>query len=257
MNSIEIAVVILTFIFGGALLGMSIGRKVPRHLTPETKAVVTAAMAVIGTMTALVISLLISTASTSFSARNEALSRMSADVVRLDQLLRRYGPETDGVRTLLGRYMAMKIDELFDHVGGSAPGTEEPASTAVLDEVQDRIRVLPPSDDDRHWLAAQALQIAGDLSNARWTMIQQNLELRSAAVPGSGGDVADRAVRQLRPVRAPEPDNGGVAVCLCACHLGGLQGGTRHGHAVRRPGPHHRLSAAPVERSAAASPGYD
>jgi hypothetical protein len=175
MNSIEIAVVILTFVFGGALLGMSIGRKVPRHLTPETKAVVTAAMAVIGTMTALVIGLLISTASTSFSARNEALSRMSADVVRLDQLLRRYGPETDGVRTLLGRYTAMKIDELFDHVGGSAPGTEEPASTAVLYEVQDRIRVLPPSDDDRRWLAAQALQIAGDLSNARWTMIQQNL----------------------------------------------------------------------------------
>ena len=175
MNSIEIAVVILTFVFGGGLLGMSIGRKMPRHLTPETKAVVTAAMAVIGTMTALVISLLISTASTSFSARNEALSRMSADVVRLDQLLRRYGPETNGVRTLLGRYTAMKIDELFDHVSGSAPGTEEPASTAVLDEVQDRIRVLPPSDDDRRWLAAEALQIAGDLSNARWTMIQQNL----------------------------------------------------------------------------------
>ena len=122
MNSIEIAVVILTFIFGGALLGMSIGRKVPRHLTPETKAVVTAAMAVIGTMTALVIGLLISTANTSFSARNEALSRMSADVVRLDQLLRRYGPETDGVRTLLVRYTAMKIDELFDHVGGLPRG---------------------------------------------------------------------------------------------------------------------------------------
>lgn len=171
MNSIEIAVVILTFIFGGALLGMSIGRKVPRHLTPETKAVVTAAMAVIGTMTALVIGLLISTANTSFSARNEALSRMSADVVRLDQLLRRYGPETDGVRTLLVRYTAMKIDELFDHVGGAAPGPEEPASTAVLYEVQDRIRLLPPNDDDRRWLAAQALQIAGDLSNARWTMI--------------------------------------------------------------------------------------
>ena len=99
MNSIEIAVVILTFIFGGALLGMSIGRKVPRHLTPETKAVVTAAMAVIGTMTALVIGLLISTASTSFSARNEALSRMSADVVQLDQLLRRYGPAPERKRT--------------------------------------------------------------------------------------------------------------------------------------------------------------
>lgn len=100
---------------------------------------------------------------------------MSADIVRLDQLLRRYGPETDAIRTSLQRYMAMKTDELFGHVGEPAWGTEDPASTAVLSEVQDRIRVLHPSEDDRRWLASQALQIAGDLSDARWTIIQQNL----------------------------------------------------------------------------------
>jgi hypothetical protein len=100
---------------------------------------------------------------------------MSADIVRLDQLLRRYGPETDAIRTSLQRYKAMKTDELFGHVGEPAWGTEDPASTAVLSEVQDRIRVLHPSEDDRRWLASQALQIAGDLSDARWTIIQQNL----------------------------------------------------------------------------------
>lgn len=175
MNSIEIAVVVLIIIFGGALLGMYIGRRVPHHLTPETRSVVTASMAVVGTMTALVIGLLISTANSSFSARNEALTRMSADIVRLDQLLRRYGPETDPIRTSLQRYTAMKTDELFGHVGEPAWRTEDPASTAVLSEVQDRIRVLHPSDEDRHWLASQALQIASDLSDARWTIIQQNL----------------------------------------------------------------------------------
>jgi hypothetical protein len=175
MNSIEIAVVALIIIFGGTLLGMYIGRRVPHHLTPETRSVVTASMAVVGTMTALVIGLLISSANSSFSARNEALTRMSADVVRLDGLLRRYGPETDGIRTSLQRYTAMKTDELFGHVGEPASETEEPASTVVLYEVQDRILMLHPSDDDRRWLAAQALQIAGDLSDARWTIIQQNL----------------------------------------------------------------------------------
>lgn len=57
MNSIEIAVVVLIIIFGGALLGMYIGRRVPHHLTPETRSVVTASMAVVGTMTALMIGL--------------------------------------------------------------------------------------------------------------------------------------------------------------------------------------------------------
>ncbi len=135
MNSIQIAVLILTVVFGGALLGMSIGRRVPHHLTPETKAVVTAAMAVIGTMTALVIGLLISTANSSFSSRNELLARMSADIVRVDHLLRRYGPETDSIRTSLQHYTAMKMEELFGHVGESASEIEEPASMAVLDEI--------------------------------------------------------------------------------------------------------------------------
>jgi len=175
MNSVQIAGVILIVVFSGGLFGMYIGRKVPHHMTPETKGVVTAAMAVVGTMTALVIGLLISNASSSFAARNEALARISADVVRLDHLLRRYGPETDGARAALQHFTAMRIGELFGHVGEAPPTVEEPSSTQALSEVQDHIRALHPGDDDRRWLAAQALQVASDLGEARWTIVQQNL----------------------------------------------------------------------------------
>ena len=175
MNSVQIAGVILIIVFSGALSGIYIGRKVPHQMTPETKRVVTASMAVAGTMTALVIGLLISGASSSFSARNEALARMSADVVHLDRLLCRYGSQADSARVALQRYTAMKTDELFGHAGQAARTSDDPPSTEALSEVHDRTRALHPSDDDHRWVAAQASKIAGDLNEARWTMVEQNL----------------------------------------------------------------------------------
>lgn len=176
MSSAEIAGVILIVVFSGALLGMYISRRVPHHMTPETKGVVTASMAVVGTMTALVIGLLISNASNSFGARNEALTRMSADVVHLDRMLRHYGPEADGTRVSLRRYTELKIQELFEHADlPSSSVVEDPPSVETLWDVQYRIRALRAQDDEHRWLAMQASHLADDLDEARWTMVQQNL----------------------------------------------------------------------------------
>ena len=63
------------------------------HLGDETKGVVTLSMGVVGTLTALVLSLLIATASTTFNTRNQEITVIAAKVIQLDRLLRRYGPE--------------------------------------------------------------------------------------------------------------------------------------------------------------------
>src|SRR5437667_7903776 len=99
MSSLEIGLIILFTIFSGAVLGMLIGAFLPEHhLSGETKSAISVSMAVVGTLTALVLGLLISNASSSFSTRNSEVTRISADMVRMDRLLRRYGPEADGVR---------------------------------------------------------------------------------------------------------------------------------------------------------------
>ena len=86
---------VLVMVFGSAIFGMLIRRKLPEsHLSDESKGVVTLSMGVVGTLTALVLSLLIATASGTFNTRNQEITLIAAKVIQLDRLLRRFGPET-------------------------------------------------------------------------------------------------------------------------------------------------------------------
>ena len=95
-------------------VGMLIRRKLPENqLSDETKSVVTLSMGVVGTLTALVLSLLIATASSTFNTRNQEITVIGVKVIQLDRLQRRYGPEADDVRDLLRRYTAMRLRTFF------------------------------------------------------------------------------------------------------------------------------------------------
>src|SRR5258708_8208949 len=100
---ILISLVVLVIVFCSASLCMLVGRILRQHLlTDETRSVVTGSMGVVGTLTALVLGLLIAGASSSYYTKNQEVVLIAADVIRLDRLLRRYGPEAEGLRDLLG-----------------------------------------------------------------------------------------------------------------------------------------------------------
>ena len=109
-----IGCIVLVLVFVSALLGRLIRRRLPEsHLDNQTEAVVKLAMGVVGTLTALVLGLLVATANGSFTASSQEVTSIAANVIRLDHLLRRYGPEADGIRDLLRRYTAKKLQDLF------------------------------------------------------------------------------------------------------------------------------------------------
>jgi hypothetical protein len=56
--------------------------------------------------------LLIAAASSSFNAKNQEVLLIAADVIRMDRLLRRYGPEAEGLHDPLRRSTAMKTEDL-------------------------------------------------------------------------------------------------------------------------------------------------
>jgi hypothetical protein len=168
MNSYEIGLLIWATVVTGAILGMLLGRRLPpHHLSSETKSVVSASMAVLGTMTALVIGLLVSNAYSSFSARNGELSELSADVIQLDGLLRRYGPEAMPARQALQRYVEAATANLTHR-------SSDPVSLGVLNQVQDLILALKTTDSRQHWLVDQSMQMAGDLDQTARLLSQQN-----------------------------------------------------------------------------------
>jgi hypothetical protein len=159
-------------ILGGALFGVFAARILPEHhLTSETRTAVSVSMAVVGTLSALVIGLMISTASGSFTARSHDVTEISVDLIRMERLLQRYGPEADDARTKLRTYATAKMQELFPMTG--EPAETDEATIGMLEAVQDAILSLSPTDERHHWLRTQALTISGDLLQARWLLVHQ------------------------------------------------------------------------------------
>jgi len=106
--------------------------------------------------------------------RRERGTRICAGIIRLDRLLRRYGPGADAVRFALRRYAMMKLDDLFPQGAGKKPNVDNPATIKMLEHVQDMILTLRPGDDRRRWLKGEALHLAAEVSETRWLLVQQN-----------------------------------------------------------------------------------
>jgi hypothetical protein len=162
-------------VFASAMVGILIRRKLPEnHLSDETKSLVTLSMGVVGTLTALVLSLLIATASSTFNTRNQEITVIGAKVIQLDRLLRRYGPEADDVRDLLRRYTAMRLQDLFP-AGGATPVLEDPRTLALFEELEDRLARMEGNSAHKRWLLSQALVLTTDLTEVRWLLVGQNV----------------------------------------------------------------------------------
>ena len=102
MDPLIIGFIVFALILAGAFAGWAIRQCLPaHHLSDETKSLVSVSMAVVATVSALVLGLLTSNANTSFRALGGEVTTLSAQILRLDQILRRYGP--DRIQTQLGR----------------------------------------------------------------------------------------------------------------------------------------------------------
>jgi hypothetical protein len=177
--AIETGLTVLAVVFSGALLGMLAGRLLPEHhLSGETKSAVSVSMAVLGTLSALVIALLLSTASGAFATRSQGVTQISADLIQLDRLLRRYGPETQEVRGLLRRYAAAKLQDLFP-ADPRQLAVDSESTVAMLEALEDQVLGLAPADEARRWLRTRALQLTGGMLQTRWLLVQQS----AASIP--------------------------------------------------------------------------
>ncbi len=101
-SSLTIALISLACLSGGILLGAILRAFLPEHhLRDDSKDVVKTAAALIATLAALVLGLLVSSAKSSFDTMNSGVTQAGAKIILLDRVLARYGPEAKEVRDLL------------------------------------------------------------------------------------------------------------------------------------------------------------
>ena len=175
MNSLVIAVIVFACIFGGGVAGLVLNRRLPEHhLSAETRDVVRLAAALIGTLAALVLGLLIATAYSSFNTRDQEIKQVAVDLILLDRTLHYYGPEASEIRSLLRQGVARVIEQHWPKEGGRVSSKGDPVEGLLLERAIEMIRNLKPGDDIHHLQQNRALQIGGDLARTHWLLIEQS-----------------------------------------------------------------------------------
>jgi hypothetical protein len=122
-----------------------------------------------------VLGLLISTANTFYTAKAERVTQISADMISLDRLLRRYGSEAQDARALLRSYVAAKLRDLFPENPDQLPNLDNEATVSLLEQLQNKILVLRPTSDTQRWLHSQALQLTAEAMATRWELGEEHL----------------------------------------------------------------------------------
>ena len=174
MSALTVGGVVFVCVFGGALLGMLLNAVLPKHhLSSESKDVIKIAMAMIATLAALVVGLLIASAKSSFDAKDSELKSAAARLVILDRTMAEYGAETAEARELLRQLTAAKIRQAWpeERTGNFDPNAI--GQGTGTEAIQGRLLALAPQNDAQRWLRSTALQLSESISEARWLMVEQ------------------------------------------------------------------------------------
>jgi DMSO reductase anchor subunit len=167
VSALQIASLSFFTIVAGAAVGMLVGRHLPEHhLETNSKDAVRLAMAMIATMTALVLGLVTGSAKSTFDADDAAVKHTAAAVLALDRTLADYGSETQPIRTALKATMTEKVDSIWSNEGALERAGVRGASGG--EKLLGAVLALTPANDAQRWYQARALGLASDILQTRW-----------------------------------------------------------------------------------------
>lgn len=171
MTSIEVAATIFCCLLAGALAGMGLRAVLPKeHLDSNTTDVIKLGVGLIGTMSALVLGLLVASTKGSYDAKRTELAQMAGNVILLDRVLAHYGTETADTRGDLRAAIAGLVGNVgpqsrLEQLNRAAPVNRE----VIFDKIED----LVPTTDAQRALQAEAKSLAIELGRTRWLLYAQ------------------------------------------------------------------------------------
>jgi hypothetical protein len=153
---------------------MALNVRLPgHHLDGDSKDVVKLVMGLVATMAALVLGLLIASAKGSYDTQMTEMQELSTNLVQLDQLLVRYGPETQEARADLKQAVIAAHQQIWPPDGSRRASLDPSASWSRGDALFAKIENLAPSTDGQRSVRSAALQLGSGLSRIRVLMFEQ------------------------------------------------------------------------------------
>lgn len=177
MSAVAVSGISFAVIFGSTIVGMFLRRVLPdHHLSADSKEVVRLGTALIATLAALVLGLLVASTRSSYDQTSGQIGRITADVVVLDRLLDEFGPEAAPLRQMLRGALAPMADSIWriDQRGARPFQASAEGETAFY-----KLQELVPRDAIQRALQARAVQISTDLAQTRLLLFAQPADAMS------------------------------------------------------------------------------
>src|SRR5215470_20067431 len=114
MSAVTTSFVTFAALFGAAMFGMFLHSRLPEHhLDEDSKRIVNLGAGIIGTMAALVLGLLVSSAKGNYDTQNNEVTAVAAKIILLDRGLAYYGSDAKDARHLLRRAVSSMVVQLW------------------------------------------------------------------------------------------------------------------------------------------------
>jgi hypothetical protein len=142
------------------------------HLSDDSRHLLEVSLGIIGTMSGLVLGLLVASATGSYNAQRSEVQDASSRIILLDHLLAHYGPPAEPARRALRATIQQTLVRIWPQEDAPGDTTQRLASIGG-EAVLDRIADLAPKTDLQTSLKPQALGIVISLGQLRWLMFEQ------------------------------------------------------------------------------------
>jgi hypothetical protein len=175
MNALGTSLIAVAVILGGAFGGMWLRSALPeRHFADDAKDVIKLGTGLIGTMSALVLGLLIASANSSYDAQRSHVQHIAADLILLDQLLAQYGPEARPAREELRQLIDPLVSRIWRE-SRTDKATRSPAQTSSAGrDAAAIILQLAPQNEVQRIVKDRAIQTTADLAQTRFLLFEQS-----------------------------------------------------------------------------------
>jgi len=172
MSPLSVGLVVFGCTFGGAIAGIALRGKLPEHhQDSESKDVLKLVMALISTVSALVLGLLIASGHGSYRTQTAEVQRLGVNIVQLDRALEHYGPEASEARNLLRQMAAAELSRMWPNDGATE---EAPPTRESGEELAERIASLSPKTDLQQFTKSRALQLLTQMGETRGLLYEES-----------------------------------------------------------------------------------
>lgn len=172
MSSLAIACMMFGCVLASTLLAMLIAQRLPEHhLSAESKDVVKLGLGVVGTLTALVLGLLVSATKGTFDAQSGTIKEVAAQMAMADRVLAKYGTETQDARSKLRTLAESVLHQMWPDNNAAHIDLTGGQSREIGESFFQSVAMLEPTNDIQRLLKSRVLDITVGMGQLRQRLV--------------------------------------------------------------------------------------